>query len=92
MGGSGPHLIHDSVGQSKPTVQTAGIMIGSAVFSLVTAECPYTLQWVTPSPLKTAPYHAGSGPQSFTWFLGSIRVLNPNGISIDSAFLHGSVD
>ena len=33
-----------------------GIMIGSAVFAQVTAECPCTLQWVAPSlPLKIAP-------------------------------------
>jgi len=31
----------------------------------------------------------GSGPPSNTWFLGPIRVLNPNGISIGSAVLAG---
>jgi len=30
-----------------------------------------------------------SGPQSNTWFPGPTRVLNPNGISIDSAVFAG---
>jgi len=51
----------------------------------MTAECPYTLQWGAPFPLKIAPSHGGSGPPSNTWFLGPTRVLNPNGISIGVA-------
>ena len=31
----------------------------------------------------------GSGPSSKTWFLGPIRVLNPNGISIGAAVFAG---
>ena len=31
--------------------------IGSATFAQTTAECPYTLQWDAPSPLKIAPAH-----------------------------------
>jgi len=42
-----------------------GISIGSAVFAQVTAERPYTLQWVPPSP-----FHGGAGPPSNPWFLG----------------------
>jgi len=34
-----------------------GISIGSAVFAQMTAECPYTLQWDAPFPLKIAPSH-----------------------------------
>jgi len=46
-----------------------GISIGSAVFAQLTAECPYTLQWAAPFPLKIAPSHGGSGPPPNTWFL-----------------------
>jgi len=38
-----------------------------------------------PFPLKIAPFHVGSKPQSNTWFPGSIQVLIPDGISIGSA-------
>jgi len=31
-----------------------GISIWSAVSAQLTIECPYTLQWIAPSPLKTA--------------------------------------
>ena len=55
----------------------------------MTAECPYTLQWDTPFPLKIAPSHWGSGPPSNTWFLGPTQVHNPNGISIGSAVFAG---
>ena len=34
-----------------------GISIGSAVFAGLTRECPYTLQWDSPFPLKIAPSH-----------------------------------
>jgi len=30
-----------------------------AVLAQMTAECPYTLQWAAPSPIKIAPYHWG---------------------------------
>jgi len=66
-----------------------GISIGSAVFAQMTAECPYTLQWDAPSPLKIAPFHGGSGPPSNTWFLGPTRVLNPNGILISATMFAG---
>jgi len=41
-----------------------GISIDSAVFAQGTAECPYTLQWDAPFPLKIAPSlpMGGSGP------------------------------
>jgi len=64
-----------------------GISIGSAVFTQMTAQCPYTLQWDAPYPLKIAPSHGGSGLPSNIWFPGSTRVLNANGISIGSAVL-----
>ena len=39
-----------------------GISISSAIFALMTAECPYTLQWDALPPLKIAPSYGGSGP------------------------------
>jgi len=63
--------------------------IGSAIFAQMTAECPYTLQWDAPFPLKIAPSHGESGPPCNTWFPGPTRVTNPNGISIVSAVFAG---
>jgi len=51
----------------------------------MTAECPYTLQWDAPFPLKIAPSHGRSGRPPNTWFPESTGVLNPNGISIGAA-------
>ena len=50
----------------------------------MTAECPYTLQWYVPPPSKL-PIPMGDLDPHNTWFPGSSRVLNPNGISIGSA-------
>jgi len=47
-----------------------GILIGSAVFAHLTAECPYTLQLAIPSPSKLPPPVVGSGYPSNTRFLG----------------------
>jgi len=33
-----------------------GILIGSAVFAQMTAECPYTLQWGAPFPPQNCPF------------------------------------
>jgi len=66
-----------------------GILISSAVFAQLTVECPYTLQWAVPSPSKLPLCMVGSGPSYNTWFLGTTRVLNPNGISISSAVFAG---
>jgi len=41
------------------------------------------------SPLKIAPSHGGFECPSNKWFLGAIRVLNLNGISINSAIFEG---
>ena len=38
-----------------------------------------------PFPPQNCPFRWGSGPPSNTWFLGSTRVHNPNGITISSA-------
>ena len=42
-----------------------------------------------PFPIKIAPSHGGSEPQSNTWYLGPIQVLNPNGIPIGLAVFAG---
>jgi len=67
-----------------------GISISSAIFAQMTTQCPYTLQWATPSPSKLPlPILWGMWTPSNTWFLGPTRVLNPNGISIGSAIFAG---
>jgi len=35
------------------------ISTGSAIFAQLTAECPYTVQWAAPSPLKIGPSYEG---------------------------------
>jgi len=47
-----------------------GISIGSAVFAQLGTECFYTLQWASPSPLKIARSHGGSGPHLIHGSLG----------------------
>jgi len=49
-----------------------GILIGSAVFAQITAECPYTLQWDALFPLKIAPSHGDLYPHLIhgSWILG----------------------
>jgi len=56
--GSGPHPTRflGPIWPRKPN----SILIGSAVFVQMTEECPYTLQWDAPFPLKIAPSHRGS--------------------------------
>jgi len=83
---SGPYLTHDFYGPSEPH-NPNGISICSAIFAQMTAECGYSLQWDAPFHIKFAPSHGWSGPPSNTWFLGSTRVLNPNGISNPSGSL-----
>jgi len=58
------------------------ISIGSAVFAELTAERPYMGH---PFPSKLAPFYGEIWTASNTWFLGPIRALNTNGISIGSA-------
>jgi len=57
-------------------------------FAQLTAECPYTLQLAVPSPSKL-PISMGIWTPSNTWFLGSTRVLYPNGITIGLAVFAG---
>ena len=63
----------------------------SRFFSQMAAECPYTLQWDAPSPLKIAPFRVGIWTPSNTWFPGPTRVHNRNSISIGSAVFAGLI-
>jgi len=47
-GGSGPHLTHDTFGQSEPITQIASC-------AQLSAECLYAVQWNAPFPSKKAP-------------------------------------
>ena len=51
MGRSEPHRIHDSLGPSEPSTQTASRLVQPFLHSL--PQCPYTLQCMAaPSPSK----------------------------------------
>jgi len=60
-----PHLTHASLDPPE-SYNPNNISIGSAVFAQLTAECPYTLQWAAPFPLKIARSPGESGPPSNT--------------------------
>jgi len=62
MGGSGPHLIHDSLGKSKPTIQTASRSV--QLFLHTSLQSVPILYNGTPLPLQNCPFSWGSGPQS----------------------------
>jgi len=80
MGDLDPHLTRDSLGPSKPTIQTAYGSVQPFLHSMA-IECPYTLQRdALPLKIKIAP----SLGDLDTWFPGPTTVLNPNGISIGS--------
>jgi len=81
------HLTHDSLGH--PSSHPKRHLDRFSRFCTDDADCPYTLQWDAPLPLKIAPFYGGSGPPSNTWFLRPTRVFNPNGISIASAVFAG---
>ena len=46
-------------------------------FAGLTAQCPYTLQWAAPRPLKIAPSHGRSGPHPTHGFLGGAPESTP---------------
>jgi len=87
MGWSGPPSNTWFLGTSQ-VLNPNGISNSSPVFALLTAEHPYTLEWPALHP-QNCPFTWGYWPQSNTWFLGSTRVLNPNGLSIGSAVFVG---
>ena len=83
-GGPGPHLIHDSLGVSEPTTQTASRL--NQPFLHSSAQGVPILY--TGPPLGSSKLSLPMGiwtPSSKTRFFGPTRVLNPNGISIGSA-------
>jgi len=89
-GGSGPLCKTRFLGPTRVHTPNA-ISIRLAVFPQTTVECPYTLQWDAHSPPNVCPFPWGIWTPSNTWSLGPTQVLNPNGISIGSAFLQGSL-
>ena len=66
------------------------LKIGSASFTQLMADSPYTSQWA-PLSLKSVPSQGMIWTPSNTWFLGPTWVLNTNGISIGSSVLQGSL-
>jgi len=82
------HLIHDSLVQSEPTIQTASRSVQP--FSHRRLQSIPILYNVPPLPPHNCPFPCGgAGPQSNTWFPRPTRVLNPNGISTGSAVFAG---
>jgi len=67
------------------------ISIRSAVFSQMTAECPYTLEWAAPSPIKIAPSHGGCEPHLIRGSLGPPESLTQTASQSVQPFLQGSL-
>jgi len=65
-----------------------GMSIGSAVFSGLTAERPYTLQWAATFP-QIAPSHVGIWTPCNIWFFEPTGVHYSNGISVCSVGFAG---
>jgi len=62
------------------------MLIGSAVFAQMTAECPYTSQWHAPFAIQNCPFPWWDlDPLLNRWFPGPTRVRNPDGISVGLA-------
>jgi len=70
------------------SLQSKRITMGSAVFAQATAECPYTLQWDTPSPPENCPFPWGIWTPSNTWFPES---STQTACWLVPLFLHGSL-
>ena len=83
-GRPGPHLMHDSLGVSEPTTQTASRL--NQPFLHSSAQGVRILYNGPPLGPSKLPLPMGDlDPSSKTRFFGPTRVLNPNGISIGSA-------
>jgi len=89
MGNLDAHLIHDSLGEYEPIIQTASLSVQPFLHRYRRVSIYFTMG--RPFPFKIAHSHRGCGPPSNTWLPGPARVLNPNGISIGSAFFAGLV-
>ena len=61
-----------------PTLVYNGFSIGSAVFTQLTADCPYTSQWAAPFPLKISPSHGEYGPRAMRGSFGNNQVFLPH--------------
>jgi len=70
-----------------------GISIGSAIFAQMTAQCPYTVQWATPSPLKIAPSHpmGDVNPHLIHGSLGPPESSTQTASQLVRPFLRGSL-
>ena len=80
-GGSGPHLIHDFLGQSELTVQTAS----RSFIRFRTGDRRVSVYVTIGRPFP----HGRIWTPCNAWFLGPTRVLNPNGISIGASIFEG---
>jgi len=92
-GGSGPtisHLIHDSLGPSESITQTASRSVQPVLHKW--PQCPYTLQWATPSPIKIAPSHAGCRPHLTHGSFGPPEFSTQTLSRLVQPFLQGSVE
>jgi len=87
MGGSGPHLIHDFLGPSKPKTQMASRLLHQ--FSHRSLQSVPILYNGPPLPPSKLPLPMGMWTPSNAWFLGTTQVLNQNGIWISSAVFAG---
>jgi len=85
-GGPGPHLklMHDSLGVSEPTTQTASRLNQPFLHSFAQVSLYFTMG--RPLAPQNCPFPWGIwAPSSKIRFFGPTRVLNLNGISIGSA-------
>ena len=75
----------------KSTIQTANQSVRPSLHnSRQNVPIRLLIQWALLFP-KVAPSDGGMWTPSNTWFLGPTRVLNPNGISVDSAIFAGLI-
>jgi len=68
-----------------------GISIGSVVFAQLTTECPHTLQWAAPSPLKTAPSHGDLDPHLIHGTLDPLESSTQMAYRSNEPFLQSSL-
>jgi len=91
MGGSGPHLTHNSLGHSEPRIQMASRSVQPFLHKWP-QSVPILYNGTPLCPLKIAHSHGGFEPPphlTYGWFPVSTSVLNQNGISIGSAVFAG---
>jgi len=90
IGDLDPHVIYSSLCPLEPTTQTASRSVQP--FCSVHGRASLYLTMGRPFPSKLPLLMGASGPRLIHGsFLGPTRVLNPNGISIGSDILQGSL-